>query len=84
VAGVKARLTRVTSLEVRRRLTRFLELYGGPEPSPYQVRCARGVAILETIGTADAKALLAELAQGPAADPLTGAAREAIGRIGAR
>ncbi len=84
VAGVKARLTRGTSLEVRGRLMRFLELYGGPEPSPYHVRCARGVATLEAMGTADAKALLAELAKGPPADPLTREAREATGRGGSR
>jgi RNA polymerase sigma factor (sigma-70 family) len=84
VAGIKTRLTRVTSLEVRRQLMRFLELYDGPEPSPYHVRCARGAATLEAMGTADARALLAELAKGPAADPLTREAREATGRNGGR
>jgi WD40 repeat protein len=84
VAGIKTRLTRVTSLEVRRQLMRFLELYSGPEPSPYHVRCARGAATLEAMGTADARALLAELAKGPAADPLTREARQATGRNGGR
>jgi hypothetical protein len=84
VAGVKTRLTRVTSLEVRRQLMRFLELYDGPEPSPYHVRCARGAATLEAMGTADARALLAELAKGPPTDPLTREAREATGRNGGR
>jgi hypothetical protein len=62
---------------VRRRLRTFLERYDGPNPSPYQLRCARGVAVLEATNTAEARALLAELAKGPADDPLTREARRA-------
>ena len=53
----------------------FLERYDGPNPSPYQLRCVRGVAVLEAINTAEARALLAELAKGPADDLLTREAR---------
>ena len=38
VAGVKARLARVTSAEARRRLTWFLDRYDGLNPSPYHLR----------------------------------------------
>jgi hypothetical protein len=78
VAGVKARLERAPSLELRKRLDRFLEGNGGSgPPSPYLLRCVRGVAVLEAIATPEARALLAELAKGPANDPLTREARAA-------
>jgi hypothetical protein len=82
VAGAKARLGRSPAPEVRRRLRAFLERYDGPNQSPYQLRCVRGVAALEAIGTADAQALLAELAKGPADDVLTREARAASRRRG--
>jgi RNA polymerase sigma factor (sigma-70 family) len=84
VAGVKARLEKVTSKEVRARLSRFLGRYEGPEPSPYHLRFVRGVAVLEALGRADARSLLAELAKGPADDVLAREAREAIRRFGSR
>jgi hypothetical protein len=77
VAGAKERLGRSPAPEVRRRLRAFLERFDGPNPSPYQLRCVRGVAVLEAINTAEARALLAELAKGPADDPLTSEARRA-------
>jgi RNA polymerase sigma factor (sigma-70 family) len=81
LAGVKARLERKPSLELRNRLTRFLDKYSGP--NPYQLRCVRGVATLEAVGTADAKAFLAELARGPADDVLTREAQATSRRLGA-
>ncbi len=77
VAGARERLGRSPPPEVRRRLRAFLERYDGPSPSPYQMRCVRGVAVLEAINTAETRALLAELAKGPADDPLTREARAA-------
>jgi RNA polymerase sigma factor (sigma-70 family) len=77
VAGVKDRLGRATSAEVRKRLTGFLDRYAGPHPSPYELRCVRGVAVLEAAGTAEARGLLAELAKGPADDFLIREARAA-------
>jgi RNA polymerase sigma factor (sigma-70 family) len=77
VAGARERLGHSPAAEVRRRLRGFLERYDGPHPSPYRLRCARGVAVLDAIGTADARALLAELAKGPADDLLTREARAA-------
>jgi hypothetical protein len=84
VPGVRARLARPPSAEVRARLVQFLDRHDGPEPSPCHLRCVRGVAALEAIGTADARALLAGLAKGPATDPLTREARAASRRLGAR
>jgi hypothetical protein len=84
VTGVKARLARPSTLEVRGRLTRFLDRYDSPEPSPYQLRCVRGVAVLEAMGTTEARAFLAELAKGPVDDLLTREARAARGREDSR
>ena len=70
--------------QVRRRLGEFLERYDGPNPSPYRLRCVRGVAVLEVMKTGDARALLAELAKGPADDLLTREARAASRRPGGR
>jgi WD40 repeat protein len=81
VAGIKVRVPRVKSPEVRQRLNRFLGLYDGPDLSPYQVRCTRGVAVLEVISTPDAAALLAKLAKGPTNEPLTQEARACLGRM---
>jgi hypothetical protein len=77
VSRVKDRLGRATSAEVRKRLTGFLDQYAGPHPSPYDLRCVRGVAVLEAAGMAEARGLLAELAKGPADDVLTREARAA-------
>jgi WD40 repeat protein len=81
VAGVKDRLTHVASEEVRKRLTRFLARYDGPEPSPYLVRCVRGVGALEAIDTAAARQLLVELAKGALEAPLTREAKAALDRL---
>jgi hypothetical protein len=84
VTGAKARLARASSPEVRDRLTRFLSRYDGPNVSPYDLRCVRGVAALETIGTTEARALLLELAKGRPDDVLTREASAAIRRMGSR
>ena len=70
VPRVQKRLDGVP-VEARGPLKRFLDRYAGAKLSPYQLRCIRGVATLEAIGTAEARALLAELAKGSANDPLT-------------
>jgi hypothetical protein len=82
VAGARARLAKTESPEVRDRLNRFLTRYDGPTPSPYELRCVRGVAALEAIGTREARELLAELAKGKAGDTLTREAAAALGRLG--
>jgi hypothetical protein len=62
---------------------RLKRRYDGSDVSPYQLRCVRGVAALEAMGPAEARALLAELAKGPADDALTREARSAVRRGGA-
>ena len=84
VPRVEARVAKGVSAEVRSRLGRFLRPYAGPEPSPHQLRCVRGVAVLEAIGTAAAKALLADWAKGTAGDPLAREAKAAVLRGGVR
>ena len=84
VAGAKARLKSAESPEVRDRLTRFLARYDGPHPSPYELRCVRGVAALEAIGTPEAKELLGELGKGRADDALAREASAALQRVGNR
>ena len=81
VSGSKARLAKTQSTEVRIRLTRFLKRFDGSNPSPYHLRCVRGVAILEAIGTPEAKAVLIELAKGPTEDLLTREAQTVIRRV---
>jgi RNA polymerase sigma factor (sigma-70 family) len=84
VAGVKSRLATTTSQEVRDRLKRFLDAYDGPNPSPYELRCIRGVIALESIRIPKAKELLAELAKGKADDVLTREALTALPRMRGR
>ena len=84
VAGAKTRLAGTESPEVRARLAQFLARFDGPNPSPYGLRCARGVAALEAIGTPEAKALLVELAKGKADDVLSREAGGAVRRTGDR
>jgi WD domain, G-beta repeat len=84
VAGARARLAKAESPEARDRLTKFLARYDGPNPSPYELRCVRGVAALEAIGSAEAKELLAELAKGKADEVLTREAAAALRRAGGR
>ena len=84
VTGAKARLAGAESQEVRDRLTRFLARYDGPHPSLYELRCVRGVAALEALGTPEAKELLGELAKGPAGDALTRESAVAVRRVSTR
>jgi WD40 repeat protein len=84
VAGARERLGLSPAPEVRRRLRAFLERHDGPNPSPYHLRCVRGVGALESVGTAEARALLAELTKGSADDPLTREARAASRRAARR
>src|SRR5262249_50363140 len=81
MAGMKDRLTRVASEEVRKRLAHFLARYDGPDPSPYLARCVRGVSVLEMIGTAEARQLLVELAKGALEVPLTKESRSSLERL---
>jgi RNA polymerase sigma factor (sigma-70 family) len=84
IAGAKTRLAKAESPEVRERLTKFLTRYDSPNPSPYDLRCVRGVAALEAISTPEAKELLADLAKGKTDDTLTREAAASLRRTGGR
>lgn len=83
MAWAKARLAVTDSPEVRDRLRRFLARYDGPNLSPYELRCVRGIAALEAMGTPEARELLRELAK-VKADTLTREALAALERLGNR
>jgi WD40 repeat protein len=69
------------ALEVRRRLEAVLEKLESKGLSPEQLRQVRAVTVLEQIGTPEAVRLLERLATGPAAAPLTQAARSSRERL---
>ena len=65
VAPVRAKLARVSSAEVRQRLDEFLKRHDRPgRTTGARLREIRAVELLEVLGTADAKVLLAELSKG--------------------
>lgn len=64
------------SLELRRRVENVLE-----KSKVQRVRAARVVEVLEHIGNAEARAVLAELAKGASEAELTGAAKAALERL---
>jgi HEAT repeat protein len=75
-----------SSAEVRARAGRLLKRLGASPaelPSPELVRL-RAVEALEANATPEARAVLAELADGPAADALTGEAKESLHRLARR
>jgi hypothetical protein len=81
VPGVRQRLEKTESAEVRKRVLAFL---GRFEPAPLwpdRLRQLRGVELLEGIGTPAAREVLAELAKGSAAAPLSGEAAAALERL---
>ena len=69
--------------EVRERLEKLSDSVNKPDTGADWVRPLRGVEALERIGNADALAHLKELAGGGDSPP-TRAAKEAVGRLGAK
>jgi hypothetical protein len=84
VPGVRKRLERTASPEVRRRARAFLDRFDRAELSPARLHQLRAVELLEGVGTPAAKGLLAELAKGAAGAPLTRDAAAALARLGRR
>jgi WD40 repeat protein len=72
------------SLEARRRLEELLEQSQGPGSIPDRVRSWRALEILERITTPEARALLADLAQGAPNSRLTREAKAALDRVAKR
>jgi WD40 repeat protein len=85
--GVKARpylakaLRPGTSLEARRRMERLLAALADPFATPTGLRQLRAVEALERIGSADARRILEQLADGPPEDPLCREAQLTVERL---
>jgi hypothetical protein len=82
-ADLKDTLRRRPSAEARRRIERLLEKMRRERlfPQAEQLRAARAVEVLERIGDAGARRLLATLAGGAPAAPLTVEAKTALERL---
>lgn len=76
---LRAALQQSPSAEAKARLSRLLEVLDTPL-TPDRLRCLRAVEVLERIGNAEAKAILADLAQGAAGAHLTIEAKASLAR----
>jgi hypothetical protein len=67
--ALQHRLAKVTSLELKRRLTTFIDRYGVATLLPNELRAIRSLELLEHLGTPAAQGAIAELTKGePTAD----------------
>jgi hypothetical protein len=80
VPALRAALAGKPSPEALRRITAILSARRAAPP-PEELRARRAVCALEWMGTAEAKDLLATLANGAAGAPATDAARAALDRL---
>ncbi len=69
------------SAEQKRRIDQLLAELGGPGPGAEQLRAIRAVAVLEQIGNAEARKILAALAAGAAGARQTEEAQAALARL---
>jgi len=69
--ALRQTLANKPSLEMRQRVQRILERLRGPVKQPELLQALRAVAVLEDIGTPEARRLLQELAKGAAESRLT-------------
>jgi hypothetical protein len=81
VPGVRKRLDRAESAEVRRRAQDFLGRFDPATLKPDRLRQLRAVELLEGIATPAARDVLSELAKGAAEAPLTLEAAAALERL---
>ena len=81
VPGVRKRLAKPQSAEVRKRAQEFLDRFDPPEPSPDRLRRLRAVELLEGMATPAARDVLSELAKAAAEAPLTLEASAALERL---
>jgi WD40 repeat protein len=84
VPGVLARWRVTEALESRRRLEQFLDKHDRGVPSAERLRELRALELLEQIGSAEARALLRELAGGVSTVRLTRDAAAALRRLEGR
>jgi WD40 repeat protein len=81
LAALKEAARTTGSAEVRKRATDLVELIDRPTHLPADLRAVRAVEVLEWVGTAAARELLAGLAKGEPAAPVTAAAVAALPRL---
>ena len=81
VPGVRKRLDKTESAEVRRRALDFLSQFDPATLKPDRLRQLRAVELLEGIGTPAAADVRSELAKGAAEAPLTREAVAALERL---
>jgi hypothetical protein len=81
VPGVRKRLDKEVSAEVRRRVLEFLDRFDPATLNPDRLRQLRAVELLEGIGTSAARDVLSELAKGAAEAPLTRDAAATLERL---
>jgi RNA polymerase sigma factor (sigma-70 family) len=79
--GVRKRLAKTESAEVRRRALDFLGRFDPATLKPDRLRQMRAVELLEGIGTPAARDVLSELAKGAAEAPLSREAAAALERL---
>jgi hypothetical protein len=79
---VEAAAKTESDLEARRRLQRLIA-DGRTWPGPGMLAVVRAIEVLERVGTAEARRLLTELAEGNPDARLTQEAKAAVGRLGA-
>jgi hypothetical protein len=77
-------LSRKPSLEVHRRIQALLRRLRRPATEPKTLRAVRAVAVLEDVGTREARTVLQTLARGAAQARLTQEAKAALERLGRR
>jgi WD40 repeat protein len=82
--ALRKALEQSPSAEVRRRLKLLLERLERPVTAPQRLRDLRALAVLESIGGAEARAVLHKLAGGAAGARLTEEAKAALARLGSR
>lgn len=72
------------SLEVRGRIEKLLEKFGGPVPPPEVVRALRALEMLECIGSSEARHVLQAISQGAPQARLTQDAKASLERLAKR
>jgi hypothetical protein len=77
-------LPKADVLETRCSIEQLLSRLKGVTAAPEKLRVIRAIETLETIGTAEARALLEDLARGAPAARLTQEARESCARLAQR
>jgi hypothetical protein len=82
--ALRRALEQSPSAEVQRRLKLLLERLAGPVTAPPRLRDLRALAVLESVGSDEARAVLEKLAGGAAGARLTEEAKAALARLGCR